>query len=80
MGRAGEVTMGIRMTAYRLPLALSFLVAVVGSLQTTVRAEIRVAAALTPEAVWDAIEAAKDGDVVRTATTRGSFPTAAPGS
>ena len=57
--------MGIRMTAYRLPLALSFLVAVVGSLQTTVRAEIRVAAALTPEAVWDAIDAAKDGDVVQ---------------
>ena len=65
MGRTGEVTMGIRMTAYRLPLALSFVVAVVGSLQTTVRAEIRVAAALTPEAVWDAIDAAKDGDVVR---------------
>ena len=57
--------MGIRMTAYRLPLALSFLVAVVGSLPTTVRAEIRVAAALTPEAVWDAIDAAKDGDVVQ---------------
>ena len=32
MGSTGEVTMGIRMTAYRLPLALSFLVAVAGSL------------------------------------------------
>jgi hypothetical protein len=57
--------MGIRMKAYRFPLALSFFVAVAGSLQTTVRAEIRLAAALTPEAVWDAIDAAKDGDVVR---------------
>ena len=57
--------MGIRTTAIRLPLVLSFLLAVAGSLQTTVRAEIRVAAALTPEAVWDAIHAAKDGDVVR---------------
>ena len=57
--------MGISMTAYGLRRALSFVVAVVGSLQTTVGAEIRVAAALTPEAVWDAIDAAKDGDVVR---------------
>jgi hypothetical protein len=58
------MTMEIRMTAYRLPLALSFLVVVAGSLQTTVRAEIRVAAALTPEAVWDANDAANDADVV----------------
>lgn len=57
--------MGIRMTSYRLPLALSSLVAVADSLRTTVRAEIRVAAELTPEAVWDAIGAANDGDVVR---------------
>ena len=53
------------LTPYRLPLALSFVVAVVGSLQTIVHAEIRVATALTPEAVWDAIDAAKDGDVVQ---------------
>jgi hypothetical protein len=57
--------MGIRMATYRLPLALPFVVAVVGTLQTTVRADIRVAAALTPEAVWDAVDAAKDGDVVQ---------------
>ena len=34
-------------------------------LPTTVRAETRTAAALTPEAVWDAIDAAKDGDTVQ---------------
>ena len=30
-----------------------------------VRAETRTAAALTPEAVWEAIDAAKDGDTVQ---------------
>jgi len=30
-----------------------------------VRAETRTAAALTPEAVWDAINAARDGDIVQ---------------
>jgi len=46
-------------------LALSFLVAVGGLLPAAVRAETRMAAALTPEAVWDAINAAKDGDIVQ---------------
>jgi len=46
-------------------LALSFLRAVDGLLPKAVRAETRMAAALTPEGVWDAINAAKDGDVVQ---------------
>jgi hypothetical protein len=46
-------------------LALSFLVAVDGLLPKAARAETRMAAALTPEGVWDAINAAKDGDIVQ---------------
>ena len=34
-------------------------------LPPTVRAETRTAAALTPEAVWEAINAAEDGDIVQ---------------
>jgi hypothetical protein len=48
-----------------LLLALAFLVVADGSLPRNVRAETRTAAALTPEAVWEAINAAKDGDVVQ---------------
>ena len=44
---------------------LFFLVAADGLPPTTVRGETRMAAALTPEAVWDAIDAAKDGDTVQ---------------
>ncbi|MGA2657398.1 MAG: hypothetical protein ABSH34_07740 [Verrucomicrobiota bacterium] len=44
---------------------VSLLGAAEGLLPTTVRAETRTAAALTPEAVWDAINAAKDGDIVQ---------------
>ena len=50
---------------FRLLLALSFLVSVDGLLPKTVCAETHMAAALTPEAVWDAINAAKDGDTIR---------------
>ena len=57
--------MRIRSTRFRLLLALYFLVAADGLLPKTVRAETRTAAALTPEAAWDAIKAAKDGDTVR---------------
>jgi len=57
--------MSVRSTRFRLLLALSFLVAADGLLPKTVPAETRTAAALTPEAVWEAISAAKDGDVVQ---------------
>jgi hypothetical protein len=50
---------------FRLFLLVSLLVAADCVLPTTVRAETRTAAALTPEAVWDAINAAKDGDIVQ---------------
>lgn len=50
---------------FRLFLLASLLVAADGVLPTTIRAETRTAAALTPEAVWDAINAAKDGDIVK---------------
>ena len=52
-------------TRLHLFLAVSFLVAADGLLPEVVRAETITAAALTPEAVWEAINAAKDGDVVR---------------
>ena len=50
---------------FRLLLLVSLLVAADGVLPTTVRAETRTAAALTPEAVWDAVNAANDGDIVQ---------------
>ncbi len=50
---------------FGLFLFVSLLVAAGGVLPTTVRAETRAATALTPEAVWDAINAAKDGDIVQ---------------
>jgi hypothetical protein len=52
-------------TGFRLFLLVSLLVAADGVLPTTVRSETRTAAALTPEAVWGAINAAKDGDIVQ---------------
>jgi hypothetical protein len=57
--------MNIRSARFRWILALSFLVAVDGLLSKAVRAQTRMAAALTPDAVWDAINAAKDGDIVQ---------------
>lgn len=45
-------------------LAASYLVAA-GLSPGTVHAETRTAAALTPDAVWEAIDAAKDGDTVQ---------------
>jgi hypothetical protein len=46
-------------------LALVFLLAGGGLPLRNIRAESRTAAALTPEAVWDAISAAQDGDLVQ---------------
>jgi hypothetical protein len=57
--------MNISGTRFRWMLVLSFIVAADGLLPKAVRAETRMAAALTPEAVWDAINAAKDGDIVQ---------------
>ncbi|MHB1035948.1 MAG: hypothetical protein ACYC35_15200 [Pirellulales bacterium] len=57
--------MRIRSTRFRWLLAFSFLVAAGGLPPKTGHAETRLAAALTPEAVWDAINAAKDGDIVQ---------------
>ena len=50
---------------FRLLLALSLSVAAVSLLPTAVHAGTRMAAALTPEAVWEAINSAHDGDVVQ---------------
>ena len=61
----GTKIMNIRSARFRWILALSFLVAVDGLLSKAVRAQTRMATALTPEAVWDAINAAKDGDIVQ---------------
>jgi hypothetical protein len=57
--------MNIRSTRFRLLLALFCLVLEDGFLPKPVRAETRMAAVLTPEAVWEAIDAAKDGDTVQ---------------
>ena len=56
--------MKLSSTRFRWMLALSLLVAVDGLLPKAVRAETRMAAALTPEAVGAAIDAANDGDTV----------------
>ena len=61
----GDVKMRRRTVGCRLFLLVSLLVALGGVLPTTVPAETRTAAALTPEAVWDAIDAAEDGDIVQ---------------
>ena len=62
---ATDTTMKTGSTRFRLLLALFFLIAADGLLPNTVRAETRTAAALTAEAVWEAINAAKDGDTVQ---------------
>ena len=50
---------------FGLLLACSFFGASDGIFHTALHAETRTAAALTPEAVWEAIDAAKDGDTVQ---------------
>ncbi len=60
-----QTRMKTRSTRFRWLLALFFLIAAGGLLPNTVRAETRRAAALTPEAVWEAINAANDGDIVQ---------------
>ena len=57
--------MKIRSTQFRTLLALFFLASAHGLLPGIVRAETRTAAALTPEAVWQAFSAAQDGDIVQ---------------
>jgi hypothetical protein len=52
-------------TRLRLLAALSFAIAAVGFQPKAVHAETHAAAPLTPEAVWDAINSAKDGDIVQ---------------
>ena len=56
--------MRVRFMRLRLLLAASCLVAA-GLSPEAAYAETRTAAALTPEAVWEAIDAAKDGDTVQ---------------
>ena len=60
----GDVRMSSKTPGFRLVLILSWLVAAEDFQPTTVRAENRSAASLTPEAVWEAIAAAQDGDIV----------------
>ena len=57
--------MKIRSARFRLLLALFFLIAADGLLPKPVRAETRMAATLTREAVRETIDAAKDGDIVQ---------------
>lgn len=57
--------MGIARYGFRLLLACSFLGASDGIFRTALHAETRTAADLTPEAVREAIDAAKDGDTVQ---------------
>ncbi len=52
-------------SAFSLLLVLPFLLAVYGFLLVAVHAETRTATSLTPETVWEAINAAKDGDTVQ---------------
>src|SRR6516165_2164371 len=55
----------IRRCGFRLLLACSFFGASDGIFHTALHAETRTAASLTPEAVWEAVDAAKDGDTVQ---------------
>ena len=50
---------------FRLFFACTVLGASLGAFHSAIHAETRTAAALTPEAVWEAIDAAKDGDTVQ---------------
>ena len=56
--------MATRRCGLRLWLACCLLGASGGIVPAALYAETRTAASLTPEAVWDAIDAAKDGDTV----------------
>ncbi len=56
--------MRIGTPGFQLLLACCLLVTANGLLPKVVHAETRSAAGLTPEAVWEAIDAAKDGDTV----------------
>src|SRR4051812_29902511 len=64
-GMERSLMMRIRGTRLRWLLAASALAVIAGSLPKTLHAETRTAAALTPEAVRDAINAARDGDTVQ---------------
>jgi hypothetical protein len=50
---------------FRYSPALSLLAAVLGLTTTALLAETRTATSLTPEALWDAISAASDGDTIQ---------------
>ncbi len=54
----------MRRCGFRLSLACSVLLSSDGVFRTALHAETRTAASLTPEAVWEAIDAAGDGDTV----------------
>ncbi len=56
--------MAVRWCGFRLLLACSLLGVSDGIFRAELHAETRTAAALTPEAVWAAIDGAKDGDTV----------------
>jgi hypothetical protein len=64
-GMKGNLLVRMSTTRLRWVLAVSVLAAVGGGLPGTVHAATRTAAALTPEAVWKAIDAAGDGDTVQ---------------
>ena len=53
------------MTLKSWRVAFAALLSLLSFVPTAIRAETRTAAALTPEAVWEAIDAAKDGDTVQ---------------
>jgi hypothetical protein len=55
----------MRTPGFRLWLALSLLVAADGLRPNAAHGETRMTTNLTPEAVWDAINTAKDGDIVQ---------------
>jgi hypothetical protein len=61
MLKIGDETMTFKLWRVTFAALLSLL----SFLPTAIRAETRTAASLTPEAVWEAIDAAKDGDTVQ---------------
>jgi len=66
--------MTIGRCGFRLLLACSFWCAFDGSFRAAVHAETRTAAALTPEAVSAAIDAAQDGDTVQLPAGTADWP------
>jgi hypothetical protein len=70
----GDEMMTIGRCGFRLLLACSFWCAFDGSFRAAVHAETRTAAALTPEAVWAAIDAAQDGDTVQLPAGTADWP------